>query len=149
MPGLNLEGTSELLAKREQTAPLERHFFCDLDTSGMRIHSVKLRRWNTYGEAAGLQEYLAGDSTASALIISTDIHLRRVALAFKRVFRARRLKFHYCPVPAVASSLEKCHWWTRPADRKYVISETVKLAAYQAILGMPDCIVPLAMRLKN
>jgi uncharacterized SAM-binding protein YcdF (DUF218 family) len=117
--------------------------------SGARIHTAALRKWNTYGEALGIREYLANDSLGSAIIISTDIHLRRVRAAFEAVFPNPRLRLHYCPVPAGASSLQKHHWWTRAADRQYVIAETVKLAAYRAILRMPNCMVRLAMRLRK
>jgi hypothetical protein len=149
MPAVNFEGAAELIAERDRTAPGERHFFCELDACGAHIENVKLRRWNTYGEILGLRAYLGRDMPRSVMIVSTDVHLRRVALAFERVFRGAPVEALYCPVPARNSSVRKERWWERPADRKSVLKEVVKLAGYRAILRMPDWAIERAMRLKG
>ena len=41
------------------------------------------------------------------MVVSTGIHLRRVALAFARVFRDAPIEFRYCPVPCRLEVLRK------------------------------------------
>jgi len=146
MGALQFAAARELIAERNRTAPNQRHFFCEVDNCRTRISNPSLLRWNTYGEALGLREHLARDPAERVIVVSTDIHLRRVALAFGKVFRGSAVAFQYCPVPECQSSLSKAGWWTRPGDRYYVISETVKLAAYRAILLMPEFLIRLGMR---
>jgi uncharacterized SAM-binding protein YcdF (DUF218 family) len=149
MAGLPFEFLPELIAQRERTAPERRHFFCDVSADATRIRAVALPRWSTYGEALGLREYLAGDSARDVIVVSTDIHLRRAAVTFEKVFAGAAVKFRYCPVPADLSSLGKAGWWTRRDDRNYVMRETVKLAAYRLILSLPHVFVRYLMRLKR
>jgi uncharacterized SAM-binding protein YcdF (DUF218 family) len=147
---LGIECVEELISQRDRLPPEERHFFYEMNAvSGVRIERPKLRRWNTYGEVLALREYLERDPPRSLMIVSTDLHLRRIAVTFARVFRDAPLEVHYCPVPPCASSVRKDKWWARPEDRKYVLKETLKLAAYRAILRMPDGMIRRLMRLKD
>jgi uncharacterized SAM-binding protein YcdF (DUF218 family) len=149
MPAVDFEGAAELIAERDRTAPGERHFFCELSAAGVHIETVRLRKWNTYGEMLGLRAYLERDMPRSVMIVSTDVHLRRAALAFERVFRDTPVEARYCPVSPGNSSVRKERWWTRPADRKFVVKEIVKLAGYRAILTMPDWAIERLMKLKG
>jgi len=149
MPTVDFEGAAELIVERDRTAPGERHFFCELNAAGVHIETVRLRRWNTYGEMLGLRAYLERDMPRSVMIISTDVHLRRAASAFERVFRDTPIEVRYCAVPSRNSSVRKERWWTRSADRKFVVKEIVKLAGYRAILMMPDWAIGRVMRLRG
>jgi hypothetical protein len=80
------------------------------------------------------------------MVVSTDIHMRRLALTFSKVFRNRSLLFFYRPVPPTLSSVQKERWWTRSADRRYVLSEIIKLAGYRVILSTPEWIARCLMR---
>ena len=140
---------SELKALRDRTAPEQRHFFCEIEPSGARIRNAMLRNWSTYGEAIGLHQYLTGSSVARVIVVSTDIHLRRAAITFQRLFRDRAVEFCYCPVPCAQSSITGRGWWMRPGNRIYVIRETLKLVAYQAILRMPDRMTRFFMRIHD
>ena len=148
MRSVGFDSAAELIAERDRTAPEDRHFFVELNAAGTRIETARLRRWNTYGEVLGLWKFLEHDVPRSVLVISTDVHLRRIALAFSRVFRDASVEFHYCQVPAAASSVRKQDWWARPDDRQFVLKEAVKLVAYSAILSMPKHIVSRIMRLR-
>ena len=139
----------ELIALRDKTPGDQRHFFVKLEPSGVCIEKRLLRRWSTYGEILDLRDWLKATNVRRVMVISTDIHLRRVAVTFDKVFRGCPVEFCYCPVPASASSLEKGEWWSRPGDRKYVISETAKLVAYRFILLMPQFLIRRFMRLKD
>jgi hypothetical protein len=149
MRTIGFASADELIELRDRTPPGQRHFFCEMNASGIRIERPKLRRWNTYGEILGLREYLDGDTTRSIVIVSTDVHLRRVAGVFDKVFRDAPIEARYCPVPARYSSLRKEEWWNRANDRRYVVKELTKLAAYRTILSMPEFMIRSLMRLSE
>jgi hypothetical protein len=147
MPGLRLSCAHQLIAERDRTLPEKRHFFCQIDATEQRIYHPHLCRWNTYGEALALRTHLVSEPAARVIVVSTSIHLRRVALAFEKVFRGSAVRFQYCPVPDCRSSVSSEEWWTRSPDRDYVIKETVKLAAYRAILLLPELVIRYGLRL--
>lgn len=147
MPALGIPLVADLIAMRERTPPKQRHFFYEINAAGIRISRPDLISWNTYGEAVGLREYLAGDPPMHVVVVSSDLHLRRAALTFETVFRGSTVRFHYCPVPERQSSVREDRWWSRPADRKYVIGETIKLIGYRTVLMLPEFIVRRCMRL--
>ena len=137
MTKLALECVDELIALRDQTPPDERHFFVKLDTSGFRIEKVGLPRWNTYGEVVGLRRLLEREKAGRVIVISTDVHLRRVAFTIGKVFRGMPVKFIYCSVPSRVTG-----------NRGYVVQEMIKLTGYRVILSMPHRVVRWIMRLK-
>jgi uncharacterized SAM-binding protein YcdF (DUF218 family) len=149
MSGLPIPSTAELIAKRDRTSPEKRHFFCQIDEHQTRIFNPNLRRWNTYGEVLALRDHLADKLPSRLIVVSTDVHLRRVALVFEKVFRDSAVEFQYCSVPHQQSSLSKDRWWTRPDDRNYVIRETIKLVGYRFILLLPGFAVRWCMRLRD
>ncbi len=144
---LQLPFVAELTRKRDSIPPRQRHFFCVVDRVGTRIMNPHLHRWNTWGEVVAFREHLASNPATRVIVVSTDIHLRRVALTFRSVFGASGEKFVYCPVPEAQSSVSKNGWWTRGNDRRYVIAETVKLIAYRVILLLPEVMIRWCMGL--
>jgi len=149
MRTVDFAGTDELIGLRDRIPASERHFFCEMSAAGTRLATPKLPQWNTYGEIVALREFLKGDMPRSVIFVSTDVHLRRVALTFGRVFRGLDVAARYCPVPLSFGSLERHEWWRRREDRQYVLTETIKLAAYGAILRLPDRMVRPIMRLRH
>lgn len=149
MQALRLPFFGELISKRDATPPDQRHFFCELDGQGTHIRIPRLQVWNTYGEALGLRDYLAATPTKRVIVVSTDIHLRRIALIFRKVFRGSGIVFLYCPVSQAQTSVAKGRWWTRREGRRYVISETVKLIVYRAIFLLPESVIRSLMMLRN
>ena len=149
MRAMGFASADELIELRDRTPPGQRHFFCEMTASGIRMERPKLRRWNTYGEILCLRDYLSGDTTRSIIIVSTDVHLRRVAGVVDKVFRDAPIVAYYCPVPACDSSLRKEEWWARANDRSYVVKELTKLAAYRTILSMPEFMIRHLMRLSE
>ncbi len=149
MSDLDLEGVDQLIAARDNTRPDERHFFLKVDSSGTRIENIRLLRWSTYGEALGLRQFLEKEKARRVIVISTDVHLRRVALTFASVFRRAAVKFLYCRVPCRLTILRKQDWWLRSNDRRFVITEAMKLVGYRLILSMPAWAIPRLMRLKQ
>jgi hypothetical protein len=137
LKGLQLQGYEELVRLRDHTTPDERHFFITITNSDIRFERTKLAKWNTYGEAVAFRDFVKDRNVRRVMVVSTDIHLRRVALTFSSVFRRAEIQFLYCAIPSALSSVQKDHWWVRSADRRYVITELIKLAGYRVILSFP------------
>jgi hypothetical protein len=149
MSKLGLAGFDELIALRDQTPPADRYFYWKISAAGGRIEKRKLPRANTYGEALGLRQFLEKEKAQTVMVVSTAIHLRRVALTFANVFHNVPVEFLYCPVPSRLDGLNSSSWWRRPAARRYVLRETMKLVGYRAILSLPKWAIRLLMPLKD
>lgn len=149
MGTVDFPGTEELIARRDRIPAGERHFFCEMNAGGLGIATPRLPEWNTYGEMVGLREYLRHDMPRRVTFVSTDVHLRRVALTFERVFDGLDVAARYCPVPPSFGAFRREEWWTHPADRRYVLMETIKLAGYGAILRLPEPMIRRIMRLRR
>lgn len=149
MSPIHADAARELVALRDRIPPHDRHFFCEFSDQGMRIEQAHLRRWSTYGEALGITGYLQRTMPKRVMMVSTDIHLRRAALALEHCFRGRQPELLYCPVPPEYTDMASCNWWKYPAHRRFVFQETLKLAGYRAILALPDRLIERAMRLKR
>jgi hypothetical protein len=139
----------ELIALRDKTPADQRHFMVALDPSGVSIEKRRLRRWSTYGEILDLQDWLKVKNVQRVMVISTDVHLRRVALTCVGVFRGTPVEFRYCPVPPRLASPKKDGWWTRSEDRRFVIKELMKLIGYKVILSLPAWASRRLMRLRD
>ena len=148
MSTFGLARFDELIALRDRTPADERFFYWKMDAFGESIEKRRIPRWNTYGEVLGLRQFLEEEKAQAVMIVSTGIHLRRVALTFAKVFRDAPVEFLYCPVPSCMDGLRSDRWWTRPEDRRYVLLEPLKLAGYRAILSMPEWAIRLLMPLK-
>lgn len=148
MGSLDTTVGAALIAERQATPPEERHFFVELNASGMHIEKAKLPRWSTYGEALALRCLLEGTGVRKVIVVSSDLHLRRVALTYEHVLRGLPVDLRYCPVPERFGPPAKWGWWTRAGDRSYVAKETLKLAGYRLILAGPGWATPWLMRLK-
>ena len=149
MRNIGFAASDALESLRNQSPPEERHFFIWMDSAGLRMERANLRRWSTYGEALGLREFLGKENVRSVLVISSAVHLRRVALTFARVFRGWTIQFSFCPAPAKLDLLEKEGWWLRPLDRSLVLSESIKLAGYWLMLHLPTWAIHRLIRLKG
>jgi hypothetical protein len=146
---LDMSELDELRVLRDRTEPSERHFFIDIDRSGVHIDKAALPRWSTYGEAVAFRKFWETGKAKRVMVISTDVHLRRTALAFAEVFRGVSVELRYCPVPSSFGFVQKSRWWTRRDDRRFVLREFVKLAGYRVILLAPAWAIRRLMRLKN
>jgi hypothetical protein len=140
MHALGLEGAGELLAVRDRTPPGERHFFVTVDAAGIRIEKAQLATWSTYGEMLGLRRWLEKERPRRVMVVSTDVHLRRVAFTARRIFGETNPEFCYAAVPPRLAPLKKEGWWTRPTDLRFVLKEMAKLAGYRVILSAPGWI---------
>jgi len=146
---LDPEQDRELRALRDRTPPDERYFFVRMNSSGTRIQKARLPRCSTYGEALALRQFLKSEKAKKIMVISTDVHLRRVYSTFESVFRNAPVNFIFCPVPSRFGFLAKDGWWSRPDDRRFVVKELLKLAGYRVIMSAPAWLTRRLMRVKQ
>jgi hypothetical protein len=139
----------ELIALRDKTPADQRHFIVELEPSGVFIEKRRLRRWSTYGEILDLRDWLKAKNLQRVMVISTDVHLRRVKLTCRKVFRGSPVVFLYSAVPPGFASPKKDGWWTRSGDRRFVIKELLKLMGYRMILSLPAPASRRLMRLQD
>ena len=142
-----LDRANAIIALRDKTPPAERHFFWLADDAGIHIEKAELPVWNTYGEAIGLRQYLARNHVQARkiLVVSTDVHLRRVACTFTKVF-GDSVEFVYCAVPLRLATLKQRRWWMRKENLCFVLKELSKLLGYRLILLLPGPAVHICMR---
>ena len=146
---IDIGGIDELVALRDKTPPDERHFFLTIDASGIRIENPRLSRWSTYGEALALRQQSEKERAHLVMIVSSDIHLRRVRLTFASVFPEESTEFVYCATPFYLGSLRRSEWWKTRDNRHFVLKEMMKLVGYRLILSMPTWARHLLMRVKH
>ena len=149
MCNLDFEGTEELMTLRGRTPPDERHFFATVDGSGISTEKARIPIWNTYGEALALRHLLEREKARRVIVVSSDIHLRRVALTVGKVFRSETVEFLYCPIPSRLMSRRQENWWIRGDDRRSVLLEMIKLAGYGVILSLPPRVAFRIMQLND
>lgn len=149
MSALGLDAFDRLKALRDQTPPGDRHFFLEMRGAGACIENTALPAWNTYGEVVGLRRLLERQSAGKVMVVSTDVHLRRVAMTIERVFRDVPVRFRYCAVPFPISELQRENWWARREQRRFVLSEALKLAAYRAVFCLPEPVMRRLMGMRR
>lgn len=129
MSVLGLERLDELKTFRDRTPPGQRHFFVEMRAGRVCIEIADLPIWNTYGEVFGLRRLLEREAARKVIIVSTDVHLRRVSLSIRKVLSDLPVQIAYCPVPYQLAPVKRDHW--------FVVMEAIKLAGYRLILRLP------------
>jgi DUF218 domain len=143
----DLDCVEELKSLRDATSPAERHFFVVIDASGIRVSKGDLQMWSTYGEVLAYRRLLTLNDVRRVMVVSTDVHLRRVAMTFATIFRQSPIQFSFCPIPHEASLMSRDNWWKHSASRLFVVSELAKLCAYWIGLSIPEWATSRLMRL--
>lgn len=96
---LNLESDGGLESCVAGIQPQRRHFFVRLDRQGASCVAVRAGRLGTRSEALALAQYLKDLPVRSLLIVSSPVHLRRAALAFRRIFRRSGVRLTFVATP--------------------------------------------------
>jgi hypothetical protein len=125
------ETEPELLTLARETPPRLRHFFVDLTGDRARASVRPTAGRGTYHELASLGEYLSHSPVNLIAMVSTSIHLRRVAWCCDQLSSFRGKKLIYLPVPEELSSFHCSEWWRRLDHWSYLGSEYAKLCAYR------------------
>jgi uncharacterized SAM-binding protein YcdF (DUF218 family) len=112
---LGLESDGGLVTQVEKIPPKKRHFFVWMDRQDAICTAVGKAYFGTRSEARELAKYLRNLPVRSLLVVSSPAHLRRVSLAFRRVFRRTRIQLTFIAVPEKISldSRAACKevWW--------------------------------------
>jgi uncharacterized SAM-binding protein YcdF (DUF218 family) len=123
---LNLESDGGLEALVAQTPAKKRHFLVRLDRQEAFCTQVQTGIGGTRSEARILAEYLRDMPVRSLLVVSSPVHLRRVALLFRRAFRRSGIQLTFVAVPeksSFVSSEARAEIWSE--FLKYLLSHFI------------------------
>jgi hypothetical protein len=121
------------LKLRDQAArlpPGHRHFFIDIVGNSRRVTTRPDAGKGTFAELLSLSRYLQADRPSSLLLVSTNIHLRRIRFCCRRISSFADIQLRYLPVPDHLSAFRRDGWWKRREQWSYLIVESLKLVAY-------------------
>ncbi len=96
---LDLESDGGLEALANQTSTKKKHFLVQLDRQETNCIPIQTGLLGMRSEARCLAEHLRNVSVRSLLVVSSPVHLRRVALAFRHAFRKTRTQLTFVAVP--------------------------------------------------
>ena len=120
---LDLESDGGLETCVARTPPEKRHFLVRLGPQGASCIAVRGGRLGTRSEARALARYLKDLPVRSLLVVSSPVHLRRVALAFRKTFRKSGIRLTFVATPErlpLESAEARAEVWSE--FRKYLIS---------------------------
>jgi hypothetical protein len=129
-PALGLPDDGGLGALVAQTPPRLRHFLVTLDERGAHAEWMPRGRFGTWGEAVGASRLARARGWKSLLVVTTEAHLSRTRLAFRRALEGSGVALHLAAVPDERSSVRRSGWWKDRRARRVVIGEWIKLPAY-------------------
>lgn len=105
----------------------------------MRDHAVELgvpadaviiedQADSTYGNAVFTQQLMEEHGYTTALVLSSNYHMRRVKYTFEREFRESGIELTYCA--ATDPNFDPARWWTNNKSVMYTFTEYVKFIGY-------------------
>jgi len=112
---LGLDSDGGLAYKAAQTTPKKCHFLVRLDRQEVFCTLVQTGIFGTRLEAQALAAYLRDMPVRSLLVLSSPMHLRRVAIVFHRTFRKSGIHLTFVAVPenpSFASSNTRAEIWS-------------------------------------
>ena len=127
---LDLPTDGGLKQSVEKTPPEQRHFFVTLSVPEATCSLVKIGNFGTMSEALALGKIVQDKGYQSLMVVSTPVHLRRIALALRRTFRRRAISVSCVAVPEQVSSIKRQDWWATPESRYFVLNELFKYLVY-------------------
>jgi len=84
----------------------------------------------TYEEAVQLKSLMRQRGFRSALIVTSELHTRRAAMVFHKVFRGENVRLLFYGVPVDEEKMSLDRWWTREDELITINNEWVKLIFY-------------------
>ena len=88
------------------------------------------RSRSTYENALFTRELMERQGLRSAVVVTSDWHMKRSAFVFERVYRGSGIELHYCGAPDDRSDFEE--WWMDGEKQQVVLSEWAKTFVYWA-----------------
>lgn len=83
---------------------------------------------STYENAVYTKKIMHQHDFGSAIIVSSDYHMRRVKYLFTREFRGTGVRLVFCPAQDPAFNPRQ--WWSSNKSMMTTVSEYIKLAGY-------------------
>ena len=83
---------------------------------------------STFEEAEEIKFYTENNNITSLIIVSSEFHLRRVRMVFKKVFKDSNVKLFFSGAPS--SNYTASEWWKSEEGLIMVNNEYVKLMYY-------------------
>lgn len=96
---LSLPSDGGLKSLVERTPPEMRHFFVRFKDNQAVCSPVRRGRFGTMTEGRALARQLSGSGMHSLMVVSSPIHLRRVALVFRRTFHGSGIRLIFVAAP--------------------------------------------------
>ena len=124
---LNLASDGGLVSLVPQIPAPKRHFLVHLNHQTVSCTPVLKSIFGTRSEARALAKYLSNTSIRSLMVVSSPLHLRRVAFAFRRAFRNRCINSIFVGVPEEVTL-------DSPAARTPIWAEFRKYLFYRFLL---------------
>lgn len=112
------------------------HIFLWVTQEGVCPEVVRLPELNTFGEIWALCRVIRQRAIRHLLLLSTDMHLRRVRYAVGKLVSSTPFHITYVGVPEEGNICRRHHWWSRRQDAWLVLTEWLKLAGYHVKYGM-------------
>lgn len=107
-------------------------FMVEQDGVSKKNIVLESRSTSTYQNALFTKKILVADDMKSAIIVSSNYHMRRVQLLFGWVYRGTGIRLTYTAAPDWA--FHPSHWWSNRESIRTTISEYGKIAA--ALVGI-------------
>lgn len=83
---------------------------------------------STYTNAIFSKEAMIENGFKSALVVSSNYHMRRVKYTFDKVYKGSGIKLTYVAAPSI--NFNPTSWWSQKGYVRTAISEYIKLAGY-------------------
>ncbi len=83
---------------------------------------------STYDNAVYSRQIIEENGFTSAIVITSDYHMRRSRLVFKKEFRGTDVRLVYCS--AADPEFNPSKWWADWYSRNKVMTEYIKIAGY-------------------
>lgn len=112
------------------------HIFLWVEPGRVHPEVVRLAELNTFGELALLSAIIRQRGLQHVLILSSDVHLRRIRYAVRCLLGTASVRITYVGVPLTESTIRRHHWWRRGQEARLVLSEWLKLAGYHMKYGV-------------
>ncbi len=112
------------------------HIFLWVAQEGIHPEVVPLPELNTFGEIWALCKVIQQRAIRHLLLLSTDVHLRRVRYAVGKLLGSSPVQITYIGVPEQESICRRHQWWRRRQDAWLVLTEWLKLVGYHVKYGL-------------
>jgi len=86
---------------------------------------------STYTNAVNSKRIMLQYGYKSAIVVSSDYHMRRVKYAFSEVYKGSDIRLTYVAAPS--AHFDSKAWWRKKIYVKYGVTEYIKLIGYLAM----------------